>query len=265
MSTNQPAWAPTPAGKQQSTSLRIFAGVLWLLAIAGELFAIFWVLRQPHINMTLLIVAIIVIGVLAVGADLLWKRANQLDPASRSEPARFFIQNQLGAIISLIAFVPLIILIFMNKNMDSKQKGIAGVIGIVVLAVAAIMGVSFKPPSVEQYSATAAAMTSQAVQPLTSPQPGQTVVPADQAAGAQFPAESSTVIGYTGKDLVFWKKDSVVYHLCAASSALQRTNSTDNTIYSGTVAQAHAAGKGRLTLEVTAELKDCGYNAAPTP
>jgi hypothetical protein len=270
--SSQPAWTPTPAGKQQATSLRIIAAVLWVLAIAGEAFIIFWVLKQPHVNMALLIGAIVVTGILAVGGDLLWKRANQLDPASTSEPVRFFIQNQLGAIISLIAFLPMIIMIFLNKNMTGQQKGIAGGIGIVVLVIAALMGISLKPPSVEQYAATANAMTAVAESSLV-PQSGQTLVPptdqtvvpvSSQEALQQFPAESAAVIGYTGQDLVFWKIDSTVYHLCQRATALQRENSKDNTIYSGTVAEAHAKGKDRLTLEVNAELRECGYNTSPT-
>ena len=271
--SRQPAWAPTPAGKQQASSLRVIALVLWVLAIAGEAFIIFWVLKQPHVNMLLLIGGIVVIGVLAVLGDLQWKRANELDPASTSEPARFFIQNQLGAIISLIAFLPMIIMIFLNKNMTGQQKGLAGGIGIVVLVIAAIMGVSFKPPSVEQYAATANAMTAVAQSSLVpqsngalAPQANGTVVPAtSQANLQQFPAESAVVIGYTGQDLVFWKIDSTVYHLCAAVSNLQRVNATNNTIFSGTVAQAHAAGVDRLTTEVNAELRECGYSSAPTP
>jgi Na+/melibiose symporter-like transporter len=244
---NQPTWTPTPESKQQATTFRIIAAVLWVLAIAGEVFAIFRLLRQNPVNFPLLIGAIVVIGVLAVGGDLLWKRANKLDPASTSEPVRFFIQNQLGAILAIVAFLPLIVMIFLNKNMDSKQKGIAGAIGVVALAVASIMGISFNPPSVEQYTQTSA------------PQLSQTALP-------QFPAESAVVAGYMGKDLVFWTKDGGVYHLCQAVSDLQH-ESKDNTIYSGTVADAHAAGKDRLTLKVPEELKQCGIDTplAPSP
>ena len=250
-------------------------GVLWALAIAGEAFAIFWILRQSSINMALLIGAIVVIGLLAVGGDLLWKRANALDPASTSEPVRFFLQNQLGAIIGVIAFLPMVVMIFLNKNMSGQQKGIAGGIGIVVLILASLMGTSINPPSVEQYSATAAVMTSAASAAQTNGTPlaesvaGATVVPVTSqvADTGQYASESATVVGYTGQDLVYWKKDSTVYHLCQGVSSLQRTNATDNTIYSGTVAQAHAAGMPRLTLQVSEELKECGYNAgaAPTP
>jgi len=235
-----PTWKPTPEAKQQATTLRIIALVLWFLAIAGEVFAIFWVLKQSTINMVLLIAAIVVIGVLAVIGDLLWKRANQLDPASTSEPIRFFIQNQLGYIIAIVAFLPLIVMILLNKNMDQKQKGIATAVGIVVLVIAAMTGISFNPPSVEQYSQT---MVS------------QTAIP-------QFPAESAVVVGYTGKDLVFWTKDGTVYHLCEAVSDLQR-ESKDNKIYSGTVADAHANGKERLTLKVDEEVKQCGIKTTP--
>lgn len=258
----QPAWTPSPEGKQQSTTLRIIAAVLWLLAIGGEAFAIFRVLRENPVNMTLLIAAIVVVGILAVIGDVLWKRANQMDPASTSEPVRFFVQNQLGAIIGMIAFLPMIVMIFMNKNMNGQQKGIAGGIGIVALLIAAFMGVSINPPSVEQYSATAAAMTSAAMPFETSlPQANAT----SGSSGQQFPSESAAVIGYTGQDMVFWKVDSTVYHLCAAVSDLQRVNATNNTIYSGTVAEAHAAGMTRLTDKVQEELRQCGYSGAATP
>ncbi len=265
---SQPSWKPQPEAKQQSTTFRIIAGVLWLVAIAGEAFAIFGLLRQNPVNMTLLIVAIVVIGVLAVIGDVLWKRANVLDPASTSEPVRFFVQNQLGAIIGMIAFLPMIIMIFLNKNMNGQQKGIAGGIGIVALLIAAFMGVSLNPPSVEQYAqaqATQMALTSMPPSGETSaPQANAT---AGQPSSGQFASEAAAVIGYTGKDLVFWKVDSTVYHLCQAASDLQRVNSTNNTIYSGTVADAHAAGMTRLTEKVQEELKQCGYSssASPTP
>jgi hypothetical protein len=221
-------WKPTPEAKQKATTFRMIALVLWALAIAGELFAIFWVLKQDPINMILLIALIVVIAVLAIIGSLLWKKSNLLDPASRSDTVRFFIQNQLGAIIAIVAFLPLIILIFTNKNMDQQQKMIAGVVGVVALAVASIAGVSLNPPSVEQYT-----------------------------------EETAVVIGYTGQDLVFWTKAGSVYHLCESASDLQ-LESKDNKIYSGTVADAHADGKQRLTLKVDQELKQCGF-ASPTP
>ncbi len=204
----------------------MIAAILWVLAIGTEAFAIFYVLRQNPVNLILLIILLVVIGALAVGGSLLWKRANRLDPARKSDKVRFFIQNQLGAIITVIAFLPLIILIFTNKNMDGKQKGIAGAIAIVLLLVAGYFGLSLNPPSVEQYT-----------------------------------AETQTVVELTGQNLVFWTKSGEVYHLCEDASAVN-LESEDNTIYSGTVADAHADGKERLTLQVDQELEQCGYAPA---
>ncbi len=219
-------WKPTPESKGKATGLRVIAAVLWLLAIGAEAFAIFWVLRQDPVNMVLLIILLVVIGALAVGGSLLWKQANRRDPAPRSQPVRFFVQNQLGAIITVIAFLPLIILIFTNKNMDGKQKGIAGAVAIVLLLVAGYFGLSLNPPSVEQYT-----------------------------------AETQTVVELTGENLVFWTKSGEVYHLCEDASAVN-LESEDNTIYSGTVADAHADGKERLTLQVEQELEQCGFAPA---
>jgi len=83
---------------------------------------------------------------------LLWKAANKQDPASEADKFKFFVQNQLGAIMTLLAFLPLIVLIFMDKDMDPKNKKIAGGIGAALAVIATMFGVSFDPPSVEQYT-----------------------------------------------------------------------------------------------------------------
>ncbi|CAN5280841.1 hypothetical protein BH11ACT4_BH11ACT4_20300 [soil metagenome] len=231
-------WKPTPQAKSQATTFRIIAVVLWALAIGTEAFEVFWVLKQNPVNMFLLIGLLVAIGLLAVGGSLLWKRANVLDPASKTDTVRFFVRNQLGAIITVVAFLPLIVLIFTNKNMDGKQKGIAGAIGIVLLLVAGYFGTSINPPSTQQYT-----------------------------------QETQLVEQYTGQDLVYWTKAGKVYHLCQDASAVN-LESKDNQIYSGTVAEAHAAGKERLTLQVDQEATQCGFtlntgapaaNPTPTP
>jgi len=221
-----PVWSPTAEAKGSATRLRVFAWIGWLLAIAVEAVLIFWVLRQDPVNMWLLIGGIVVTGVLASVGSVLWKKANRLDPASKKDPVRFFVQNQLGAIMSVIAFLPLIILIFTNKNMDGKQKALAGSIGIVVAAVAVFaFGPDYSPPSQEQYAEETAAVTS-----LTG-----------------------------GEDLVYWVKGGSVFHLCEAVPDVNR-ESKDGTISEGTVAQAHAAGKERLTKKWESEaLNYCGY------
>ncbi|MEO6533656.1 MAG: hypothetical protein ABIO06_08790 [Pseudolysinimonas sp.] len=223
-------WTPTAEAKKKATTFRILAIVLWLLAIGTEAFAIFWVLKQNPINMVLLIGLLVAIAALAIGGSLLWKQSNRLDPASKSEPVRFFVQNQLGVIISAIAFIPLIILIFTNKNMSGQQKAIAGIIAIVLLGASGTLGATVNPPSTEQYT-----------------------------------AETQTVTDATGgQNLVYWTKEGKVFHLCAAVSAVN-LQSKDNQIYSGTVAEAHAAGKPRLTLQVEQERHQCGFDATDSP
>lgn len=223
--TSGPSWTPTAEAKGQATKLRIFAWIGWLLAIGVEAFLIFWVLRQIPVNMWLLIGGIVVTGVLASVGSWLWKKANRLDPASKKDTVRFFVQNQLGAIMSIVAFLPLIILIFTNKNMDGKQKAIAGSIGIVIAAIATFaFGADYNPPSVEQYTEESAIVTA-----LNG-----------------------------GTDEVTWVKGGSVFHLCADVPDVNRA-SKDGQIYQGTVAEAHAAGKERLTKKWEAEARVCGY------
>lgn len=132
--------------------LRLFAILAWLVAIGLQAYAIFGVLFKPPVNMTLLIVIIAIILVLAVTASILWKKANRLDPASEADKVKFFIQNQLGAIMGILAFLPLVILIFTNKDLTGKQKGLVGSIAVVAMLIAGIAGVDFNPPSIEKYT-----------------------------------------------------------------------------------------------------------------
>src|SRR5690348_16083038 len=119
-------WRATHGQKSAATRLRIFAAICWLIAIGTEIAGVV-MLRQhkfDHGNLALLIGLLVVIAVFAIGGSLLWKAANKHDPASKADGFRFFVQNQLGAIITLIAFLPLIVLIFLDKDMDPKNKKI---------------------------------------------------------------------------------------------------------------------------------------------
>lgn len=222
--SSAPGWQPTDEAASKAAKLRIVSWCAWAVAIGLEAFAIFWVLKQVPVQLWLLIVIIVVTGVLSVAGSLCWKQANRLAPASRKDPVRFFVQNQLGAIVAIIAFLPLIILIFMNKNLDGKQKAVAGGIGVVVLLIAAAFGISYQSPSQEQYA-----------------------------------EETSVIKQLTGEDLVFWTKSGSVFHVCDAVPDVNK-ESKDATIYRGTVAAAHEAGKDRLTKRWQSEAtKYCGY------
>jgi hypothetical protein len=155
---DQKVFEASAESKAKAKRLRIFAFIAWILAMAGQIFAILKLLNDE--TLVWLVVVIVVILALAITGSTLWKKANRLDPASEKDKAKFFIQNQLGAIMGMLAFLPLVILIFMNKNIDGKTKGIAGAVAIIAMLAAGISGVDFNPPSIEKYTEEINAQTS---------------------------------------------------------------------------------------------------------
>ena len=131
MSDNRPEevdvtkeWRATHGQKSAATRLRIFAAIAWIIAIGAEVAGIV-MLRQhkfDHGNLPLLIGILVAIAIFAIAGSLMWKAANKHDPASRADTARFFFQNQLGAIITIIAFLPLIVLIFMGVTIGARFR-----------------------------------------------------------------------------------------------------------------------------------------------
>ena len=261
-------WRATHGQKSAATRLRIFAAVAWIIAIGTEIAGIV-LLRQhkfDHGNLPLLIGLLVVIAIFAIGGSLMWKAANRHDPARESDTARFFVQNQLGAIITVVAFLPLIVLILMDKDMDPKNKKIAGGVGIVLAAIAAFIGIDFNPPSVEQYTQdmNKCAAEIKASQPTTDCSPEV----ADQAKA--IAQDSATVAGATkdaahpaGQDIVYWiapengaKKSATphVFHLCQGVSPLN-----GKTVNHGSVTQAYAENATRITKQIPMEQKQCGF------
>jgi len=224
-----PVWAPTPEAKAQATKFRIISWILWIVAIAVEVATIIWVLPQSNERFWFLLVMLIPIAILAIVANLLWKKANRLDPASKKNKVKFFVQNQLGAFMTVLAFLPLIIFVLFDKNLDGKQKAIAGgLAAVLMVGVALATGTEFDGgPSQEQYA-----------------------------------EEENIMQRLTGKDEVFWVKNGKVFHVCEHVPDVNRA-SQDGQIYVGTVAEAHAAGKERLSLRWPSDaVNHCGYTQA---
>jgi hypothetical protein len=258
-------WRATHDQKGAATRLRLFAALAWLVAIGGEIAGIV-LLRQhkfDHGNLPLLIGILVGIAIFAIAGSLMWKAANRHDPARQSDTARFFFQNQLGAIITVIAFLPLIVLIFMDKDMDPKNKKIAGGVGVVLAALATFIGIDFNPPSVEQYTKdmNKCAAEIKASQPTTDCSP-------EVAQQAQDIArDSKTVADATkGQDVVYWiapengaKKSATphVFHLCDAVSPLR-----GKTINHGSVTEAYSENATRITKQIPMEQSQCGFASA---
>lgn len=266
-------WRATQGQKSAATRLRIFAVIAWLIAIGTEIAGVV-MLRQhkfDHGNMGLLIGLLVVIAVFAIAGSLMWKAANKQDPARESDKARFFFQNQLGAIITVIAFLPLIVLIFMDKDMDPKNKKIAGGIGVALAALATFIGIDFNPPSVEKYTQDMNTCAAQikAGEPTTACSPEV----ADQAKA--IAEDSKTVAEATkdpthpnGQDVVYWiapengaKKSATphVFHICQGVSPLR-----GKTVNSGSVTEAYAENATRITKQIPMEQKQCGFGTAAT-
>ncbi|RUZ71591.1 hypothetical protein EN943_33220 [Mesorhizobium sp. M7A.F.Ca.US.006.01.1.1] len=263
-------WQATQGQKSSATRLRLFAALAWIVAIGGEIYGII-LFRQnkfDHGNLPLLIGILVGIAIFAIAGNLLWKAANRHDPAHASDPARFFFQNQLGAIITLIAFLPLVFLILTDKNMDPQTKKVAGGLGAVLALLATVTGVSFKPPSVEQYTQDMNACATQ----IKSGQPTTACSPDVAAQAQQIATDSATVAAATkdashpnGLDFVYWiapengaakAAEPHVFHLCAAASPLK-----DKTVNSGSVTEAYAQNAVRITKQIDMEQKQCGFTA----
>lgn len=265
------AWQATQDQKGAAKRLRIYAALSWVVAIGTEIAGI--VLLKQHKfddgNLALLIGLLVVIAVFAIAGSLMWKKANTHDPASRAEAFRFFVQNQLGAIITMIAFLPLIVLIFMDKDMDPKNKKIAGGVGVALALLATVIGIDFKPPSTEQYTQDMNQCAAQikAGEPTTACSPAVAAQAQDIARDSSAVADATkTTANPAGQDVVYWiapengaKTSSTphVFHLCEGVSTLR-----GKTVNSGSVTEAYAENATRITKQITMEQKQCGFATA---
>lgn len=197
----EPTFTASDESKGKALKFRLIAILSWIIAIGVEVWAIM-LLQKPPVNTTYLIIMIVVIFIFAIIGSLLWKKANRFDPASEKNKVKFFIQNQLGVIITVIAFLPLIILIFTNKDLKGKQKGLVGVIAVIALVVAGFIGIDFTPPSIEKYA-----------------------------------QETALVESLMGKNLVYWTDFGTKYHTYSDCYHIN-TKKTDE-IFEGTVAKAY--------------------------
>lgn len=261
------AWAATQDQQGKAKKLRLFAGLSWLVAIGTEIGAIVLLLKNTFDQggMMLLIGLMVVIAVFAIAGSLLWKAANKHDPASKSEPAKFFIQNQLGAIITVIAFLPLLALVFLDKDMDPKTKKMAGGIGVALAALATVVGVDFDPPSTEQYTQDMNACAAQikAKEPTTACSPEVASQAQDIVRDSDAVAEATKdADNPNGRDVVYWiapkngaerASSPLVFHLCEDVSTLR-----GKVVNSGSVTEAYAQNAVRLTRQITMEQRQCG-------
>jgi len=221
-------FVPSAENKSKATQLRIIACILWFLGIAAQAGAIYVLITCAKpietISWIWIIGLLVVDFILVVIGSQLWKKSNRLDPASKKQKVKFFLQNQLGVIISVIAFLPFIILALMNKDLSGKEKGILGGIATVLLVAAGLLSAEWNPASVEEYS-----------------------------------EQSEYVQELMGIDQVYGTKSGTKYHLFDDCQYLKSDRTTE--IFEGTVADLYAHNS-RIKPNISSLCSACEKRAA---
>jgi hypothetical protein len=142
-----------------SVGLRIGAIILWLVAIACEVFAIMallknFVIRFTHNGNTNMMITLIIFIVLdlifAIVAAQLWKKANHKNPPSKKNKFTFYLISELGVIMACVCFIPLIVILIKNDKLDKKSKTIVTVIAAAALLITGLASADYHPISAEE-------------------------------------------------------------------------------------------------------------------
>lgn len=207
--------------KEGAKPRRIFAVILWVLAIACEAVGILNIFKKITLpdcfsQLTWLIILIVADLVFLVIGSMLWKKANHIDPASEKNKTKFWLWNNLGTIVAVLAFLPLIIIIFTNKDLDGRTKKIAGIVAIVALLIGGIASYDFNPVSSEQLEAAKAEILAQG-------------------------ADKYDVDPKTKEPIVYWLEHSTKYHINKNCQHINRKGTSDEMKY-GTIEAAFQNG-----------------------
>ena len=188
---------------------RPVAIALWCAAIVFEVLALLvfngTIVSLPGRALVWLVVFIVLDLVCVVVGGQLWKQANHIDPPSEANKVSFFLKSQLGALLSALAFVPIIILMLTDQEADSQTKKIGTIAAAIALVIGLGTSIDFHPASAEDL---------------------------------QEMEETAIALG-TGA--VYWTEFGHVYHLNPNCQAI--VNSSD--IYQGDVQAAFEAGRTR--------------------
>ena len=204
--------------KEGAKPRRIFAVILWVLAIACEVVGILNIFKKITLpdclnQLTWLIILIVADLIFLVIGSMLWKKANHIDPASEKNKTKFWLWNNLGSIVAVLAFLPLIIIIFTNKDLDARTKKIAGIVAIVALLIGGIASYDFNPVSKEQV----------------------------EAARAEILANGNYDTDKDGNPVVYWLEHSKKYHINKECQHINRKGTSDEIKY-GTIDAAFQNG-----------------------
>ncbi len=155
--TVKPA-APT---KGSSVGYRIGAVVLWILAIACEICCILILTGALYVpnKLLFLIIGIVLDLIFAIIAAQLWKKANRIKPMSKKNKFLFYLWNELGVIMAAICFIPLIILLLKDKDLDKRSKLIVTIVAVMALLITGVASADYDPISAEEKDAAQSEIT----------------------------------------------------------------------------------------------------------
>lgn len=148
--TNTKTFTASPEAKATAKKFRTYAIIGWAVAMVAQILSIMKLISDE--TLIALIAAMVVILVIAFFSGRFWKKSNKLDPTSNKNQLRFFLQNQLGAIMGVMCFLPMVISIFTSNSISGKTKAIAGTAASVAMTAAGISGAEFDPASIEKYT-----------------------------------------------------------------------------------------------------------------
>ena len=203
--------------KAQAKGKRTAAMILWIVAIVLEVIAVLgatgkimnWTGQSAFgvftYGWTFLIIMLVIIAALSIVGSQLWKSANHIDPPQKEGNAfKYWTQTELGSIMAVLAFLPIILVLLFSKstNADTKKYGLIG--AAAALVVCCLAGVDYNPTSAEELD--------------------QMEIEAAQLADG---------------GLCYWTPYGTKYHFNPDCRYIK--NSTD--ITQGTVAEAYAAGR----------------------
>ena len=147
-----------------------------------------------------------IITVFVVVGSQLRKRTNHINPASKENKLAYWVQTELGVIIAVVAFAPILLLMLTNKDLDKKTKQVCSIVAGVALVAAVGSGIDYHPTSQEDL---------------------------DQAeAGAAVLSDDG---------LAYWTPFGEVYHFNPDCQYIKNSG----TIYSGSINDALEAGRNR--------------------
>ena len=153
--------AAPPVGN--AGGLRAGAIALWVVGLVFEILAILVAVGKFNLHFMptlwqLIVLLVLDLACVIIGSQL-WKKANHIKPASEANRLTFWLWNNMGVIACVVDFVPIIIILLTNKNLDKKTKAIATVVAIVALLIGGVSSYDFNPVSEEQQQAAISAIT----------------------------------------------------------------------------------------------------------